>query len=345
MTENIYKNDLKGFLPSPGRNVKTIAVFVEKKPFFGAIVVHIPFLHALRGTYPGAKIVVFSPAASMELLVKAGAADEFVLYDWNFSGVRRTVRRIAPELVFVLRPASRWLDIAVASCRVPDSVSFHSWLGRLLYSRAVPEESGIYRARKYLTLIMEKEAARTIPLDGWFCAAAKRAELSTASLGRTLAVLPCGGAGEFKRWGEERYLELCGKLAARDPGLNFAWILGPQEAGLAGKISSSGIASKSRILSSADMPDLSAAAFASAGCVGNDCGPAHIFQMCGCPFTCVMSDYDGRGARRADEWIDAPNRPFTVFSRTGEQISSVKVETVLDAVLKMPAGSEKQRGM
>jgi ADP-heptose:LPS heptosyltransferase len=228
--------------------------------------------------------------------------------------------------------------MAVASCRVPESASFYSWLGRLLYSRIVPQNSGIYRARKYMTLLMEPAAARTVPLDGWFRTAAARAKLSTASWGRTLAVLPCGGAGDFKHWGEERYLELCGKLAARDPELRFAWVIGPQEAGLEKKISAFWLASKSHVLSSVDLPDLAAAAFASAGAVGNDCGPAHLFQMCGCPFTCIISDHDGRGAHCADEWIDAPNRAFAAFSGPGEHISSVKAETVLDLVLKrLPA--------
>jgi len=324
-----------GFLPPLRTDVKTIAVFLEKKPFFGAIIVHIPFLHALRRIYPGAKLVVLSPAPAMELLAKTGAADRFVLYEWNFSGIRRTLQDIAPELVFVLRPASRGLDLAVASCRVPASASYHSWLGRLLYSRIVPQNSGIYRARKYLTLLTDAAAAGTLPLDGWFREAASRAALSTAAWGRTLAVLPGGGAGGFKRWGEANYLELCARLSALDPGLEFLWILGPQEAGLEEKVLASPLAAKSRILAGAMLPDLAAAAFACAGAVGNDCGPAHVFHMCGLPYTCVMSDLDGRAARCADEWLDAPNRPFAVLSAPGRPISEVGVETVAGMVWKM----------
>ena len=143
------------------------------------------------------------------------------------------------------------------------------------------------------------------------------------------------GAGEFKRWGEDNYLELCGKLSARDPELNFLWILGPQEAGIEEKVFASPVSSKSRILAGAPLGDLAAAAFACTWAVGNDCGPAHIFQMCGVPFTCVMSDHDGRGPRRADEWLDFPNVPYAVFSTPGTPISTVKAETVLNTVRKM----------
>ncbi len=341
MTDNIPVNDLNGFLPPVRIKVKAIAVFIEKKPFFGATLVNIPFLHALRGLYPGTKIVVLSTEPAAELLAKAGVADEFILYKWDFFGIRHTLRDISPELVFVLRPASRGLDLAVASCHIPESASFYSWLGRLLYSRIVPHNNAIYRARKFMTLVMEPAAARTAPLDGWFRGAAARAGLSTSSWGRTLAVLPGGGDGAYKLWGEENYLKLCADLARRDPELSFTWILGPQEAGLGKKIAASGLASRSRILSNASLPDLAAAAFASAGAVGNDCGPAHLFQMCGCPFICVMSDDTGvmpqdigRGALCAAEWVDAPNRAFIAFSRPGEHISTVKVGTVLDLVLK-----------
>lgn len=338
MTEDISREDLDGFLTSSRLNVKTIAVFVEKKPFFGAIIVHIPFLHALRRLYPGVRIIVLSPAPSMALLAESGAADDFILYDWSFLGMVRTLRRLAPELVFVLRPASRGLDLAVAASRVPESVSFYSRLGRLLYSRVEPQNSGIYRARKYLTLIMKKGAAGAAPLDSWFRAAAQRGKRSAGAPGRALAVLPGGGGGDFKRWGEGRYFELCGKLSAQDPELRFTWVLGPQEAGLEEKITRSGLAAKSQVLMNAGLPDLAAAAFASAGAVGNDCGPGHLFQMCGCPFTCVISDHDGRGARCADEWLDAPNRGFAAFPRPGAHISSVKVETVLELVRKrLPA--------
>jgi ADP-heptose:LPS heptosyltransferase len=317
--------------------VKTIAVFLEKKPYYGATVAHIPFLHLLRRVHPGARVVVLSPANSMELLAKVGAADEFVPYEWSFNGIRRTLRAIGADLVFVLRPASRGLDLAVASSRPRASASYHSWLGRLLYSRVVPQNSGIYRARKYLTLLLAQAAARTAPLDGWFREAAKASSF-TAPAGRTLAVLPGGGSGDFKLWGIERYLELCGKLAAREPGLNFLWILGPQEAAYRELIEASGVAGRSKILLSAPLQDLAAAALACAAAVGNDCGPGHVFQMCGCPFTCVLSDLDGRGLRCADEWLDLPNRPFATLSDPGKPITDVKVETVLASVLKrLPA--------
>ncbi len=321
-----------GLLPPLASGAGTAAVFLEKKPYFGATLVHIPFLHLLRRAYPGVRLVALSPAGPMSLLRDEGAADEFVRYDWSFSGIRRTLRAIGPDLVFVLRPASRGLDLAVASCRPRASVGYESWLGRLLYSRVAPASGDIYRARKYLALLLEREAALSAPLDGWFREAAAFSAFRAPS-GRAIAVLPGGGSGDFKLWGADRYLELCGRLASLDRSLNFLWVLGPREAGLRERISASPVAGRSSVLQSAPLRDLAAAAFSCAGAVGNDCGPGHVFQMCGCPFTCVMSGLDGKGGRCADEWLDSSNRPFAVISVSGEPITSVRVEDVLASFL------------
>ncbi len=53
----------------------TIVVFVENRPFFGAILVHAPFLDELRRRHPGARLVLFSPFAAAEMLVRLGLAD------------------------------------------------------------------------------------------------------------------------------------------------------------------------------------------------------------------------------------------------------------------------------
>lgn len=324
---------LPGLLPPMGAGVRTAAVFLEKKPYFGATVVHIPFLHLLRREYPGARLVALSPAASMGLLRDEGVVDEFVRYDWSFFGIRRTLRAIGPDLVFVLRPASRGLDLAVASCRPRASAGYDSWLGGLLYSRVAPASGDVYRARKYLALLLERKAALSAPLDGWFREAADSSSFR-APPGRALAVLPGGGSGDFKLWGLDRYLGLCGRLAELDRSLRFLWVLGPREEALRDRISASPVAGRSSVLQNAPLRDLAAAAFACSGAVGNDCGPGHVFQMCGCPFTCVMSGLDGKGGRCADEWLDSSNRPFAVISATGEPITSVPVDDVLSSLLK-----------
>jgi ADP-heptose:LPS heptosyltransferase len=310
----------------------TTAIFIENRPFFGALLVHVPLLHALRRERPESRLVLHAPFPQARLLVDEGAADDLLVYSGGFAQALASLRRLRPDAALVLRPASRGLDLAVAAAHVPASAGFDSWLGRRVYTRVAPHDTRVYRPRKYLSLVTDGATARRATLDEWFRPLASRAALATQSWTRTLAVLPGGGAGEFKRWGVDRFLALCGRLAADDPALRFAWVLGPQERDAVPRIAASPVADRSEILAERPLADLAAAAFAAHAAVGNDCGPGHVFQMCGCPFACVMGDHDGHGAIRAAEWIDEPSLPFTSFPATGEPIGEVGVETVLERV-------------
>jgi len=319
--------------------MSTIAVFVENRPFFGALLVHVPLLHALRERHPGARIVVLAPFAEAKLLVEIGAADALEVYVGRFADVRARLVALAPELVVSLRPASRWLDLAIASVRPRASAGFASWLAPLAYSRTAPHDTRVYRPRKYLALAMSREAALAAPLDPAFRAlAAREPEPLRREAGtRTLAVLPGGGAGEFKRWGVANFVALAESLAAGDPALRFAWVLGPQELNALDAVLGSRVGPLSTVLGNPPLPQLAAAALAVDGAVGNDCGPGHVLQMCGAPFVCVVSDHDGEGAIRADEWLDARSRGWAVIGAPGAPIADVPVARVRERVLAMLA--------
>ncbi|HTR96477.1 MAG TPA: glycosyltransferase family 9 protein [Candidatus Acidoferrales bacterium] len=318
-----------------GRRPDRIAVFVENRPFFGALIVHLPLLHALRTRHPAARVALFSPFEEAAQLVDLGAADQLVRYTGRFADVRARLARFAPDAAIVLRPASRWLDLAVATSGTRERAGFDSWLAPLAYTRRVPHDTSIYRPRKYLTLIERREDALAAPLDPWFRLAA--AVAPDARERGELAILPGGGAGDFKRWGAGHFLELAAQLAADDASLRFAWVLGPQEAALAARIAASPVAERSRCVVARPVAELAALAFSARGAVGNDCGPGHVFQMCGCPFACVMSDHDGEAKLRVAEWIDAPWRGLASVSAPGRPIADVAPEVVAANVRRMLA--------
>ncbi len=319
--------------------MSTVAVFVENRPFFGAMLVHVPLLHVLRERRPGARIVVLAPFAEARLLVEVGVADALEVHAGRFADVRARLVALAPEQVLSLRPASRWLDLAIASVRPRASAGFASWLAPLAYTRTAPHDTRVYRPRKYLTLVMERAAALAAPLDPAFRALAASATdpLAPAPGTRTLAILPGGGAGEFKRWGVPNFVSLAESLATGDPALRFAWVLGPQELDALDAIIGSRVGPRSTLLVNPKLPQLAAAALAVDGAVGNDCGPGHVLQMCGAKFVCVVSDHDGEGAMRADEWIDARSRSWAVISAPGTTAASVPVERVRERVIAMLA--------
>jgi ADP-heptose:LPS heptosyltransferase len=324
--------------------MRTIAVFVENRPFFGALLVHLPLLHVLRVRHPGSRLVLLAPFPEARMLVGAGAADEALEYRGSFAGALAALKRVRADEALLLRPASRGLDLAIAAAGVPVRTGFASWLTRALFTHVVPHDTAIYRPRKYLTLLLPRQEALAAPLDSWFRAEAHRATLPAAAWQRTLAILPGGGAGEFKRWGIERFLALAERLAVLDPALRFAWGLGPQEAAWRERIVGSPLAARFEVLFDRPPADLAAAAYAAVAAVGNDCGPGHVFQMCGCPFACVMGDHDHEGAIRAAEWLDAANRPLASLPGAGEPIGAVTLEAVLDRVrAALAAGEARER--
>jgi ADP-heptose:LPS heptosyltransferase len=305
-----------------------IALFVENRPFFGAVLVHAPLLWELRLHHPGASITLFTPFRQAELLVRLELADEIHFYERDRWATGRRLRSGRFDAVFNLRPASRWLDLVVGASGVADRRGFRSALGRIAYTRRVPHDTSIYRPRKYLSLLDDSFARRD--LGGFFRSIAGG---SGECSGRTLLYLP-GGGDDFKRWRIERFLDLAAAVSRMRPDLEPIFILGPAEAGLREPIeawrASHGI--RVDVVLDASVATLAALALDAVAAVGNDCGPGHIVQMCGRPFVCVMSDRDGSGRGRRHEWIDAANQSLVVMSRPGEPIGSVPVEAVVPAI-------------
>jgi len=308
-----------------------IAVFIENRPFFGALLVHVPLLRELRRRHPDCRIHLLAPFAEARLLCELGAADELHIYGRGWAEVQNLLRELRPEAVYLLRPTSLRLAALVGFCRAPERVGFRSGGGRLLLSRSVAHDVSVYRPRKYLSLLPELPF-QTMPLAEHFRDFAAAVDRSALPRQPYVAVLPGGGAGGFKLWGVERFLKVCAALAGSARELRFLFVLGRAEAHLRAAIAAALPADRLGLLIDAPVATLAAAAFGARAALGNDCGPGHVFQMCGCPFVCVMSNQDGRAAGRVAEWVDAVNHPYVQTSPRGEPIAAITVEQVTAAL-------------
>jgi ADP-heptose:LPS heptosyltransferase len=310
-----------------------IVVFVENRPFFGALLVHVPLLRELRRRHPGRQVHLLAPFAEAGLLCELRAADALHRYGRGWAEVRRLLQQLRPGAVYLLRPTSLRLAALVGLCGAPERVGFRSAGGGLLLSRSVRHDVGVYRPRNYLSLLPELPA-ETMPLGGHFRELAAAADRTLLPRAPYVAVLPGGGAGDFKLWGVERFLQVCGAPAASERELRFLFVLGRAEAHLRAAIEAALPADRFSVLVDASVATLAAAAFGARAALGNDCGPGHVFQMCGCPYVCVMSNQDGQAAGRVAEWVDAANHPFVQESRRGEPITAIAVEQVTAALAR-----------
>jgi ADP-heptose:LPS heptosyltransferase len=307
-----------------------VVVFVENRPFFGALLVHVPLLRELRRRHPGRRIHLCAPFAEARLLCELGAADALHRYGRGWAEVRQLLRQLRPEAVYLLRPTSLRLAALVGCCGAPERVGFRTG-GGLLLSRSVPHDVSVYRPRKYLALLPELPA-ETMSLADHFRELAAAADRTLLPRLPYVAILPGGGAGGFKLWGVERFLQVCRSIATSGRELRFLFVLGRAEAHLRPTIEAALPADRVSVLFDASVATLSAAAFGARAALGNDCGPGHVFQMCGCPCVCVMSNHDGQAAGRIAEWVDAANHPYVQTSRRGEPITAIPVEQVTAAL-------------
>src|SRR5262245_4104143 len=94
---------------TPG--IRHIVVFLQNRNHFGALICHIPLLHALRCQNPSAQLTVVAPFREAGLLVGEGLADQMLLWPPSVRARYRLCRELDADLFVNLRPASMFIDL------------------------------------------------------------------------------------------------------------------------------------------------------------------------------------------------------------------------------------------
>lgn len=105
---------------------------------------------------------------------------------------------------------------------------------------------------------------------------------------RIITFMPGGGAGEFKKWGVLRFVQLADALAQLAP-TRFNFVLGPAE------LQEERLLRQMRrpdfnVMANASLPQLAAVVVSSDLVVANDCGPSHLAQCAGVPFVGLFDE-------------------------------------------------------
>lgn len=307
----------------------TIAVFIQKRDFLGARLMHLPLLHGLRKTFPGAVLVVYSPVTSGGFFRNTGLVDAERVYRYGPWSLLMELRRLAPELVLSLRPLSQWLTLVIGLSGAARRLGYQTRFSRLFLTHTVIRDLTKYRALAFLDLLLPLGVS-TGSADV-FHDLADRGD-SSGEMEKPYFVFIPAGADPRKQWGMERFLELSRRLRRGTPGSGEVFILGPGEKPAHAALTALPADPRRRIMMKETLPRLARVMADAEAVVAQDCAPGHIAQMLETPFVGLFRNRDGRVKERLKEWFYRRDGAEALTCDPGRGIEEITVEEVEAAV-------------
>ena len=280
-------------------------ILVSELWHIGDVVIAMPFLAALRGLFPAAKITLLSKSHARDTLANTGLVDDVVSFDfpWTFldedrrptlrellkiPGVIRRLRRARFDLAFDCSRDGRnhlLLFLSGAARRI----GFAFGGGDYLLTDAVPVGSlDRHRTEDWMRLLepFEKKVPRAEPQLVVSDPERRWAEDFLRRTGRTkgeklIAVHP-GGSSRLKKWSLEHF-EALALIAVTETGARILWLVDPAGTGSDSKLP------PGSILARPSLRELIALLAQCDMLVSNDGGPMHLAAALGVPTFAVYS--------------------------------------------------------
>lgn len=307
-------------MPTPSN----IVVLLRSRPFFGAQLVLFPALYQLKKWLPESRLRVVARDPLGAIYQSLPWVNEFChVHSW-----REEWQAIGPDcaVLAALHPSSERHGLLAWGRRPPIRLGFRNHrLTDGIWTHGIPANTTEYRGLHMLKLLA---AWRELdPLQAAhesvqsLAAACPRHERPTTG---GLLLMPGGGAGEFKKWGLDRYLALIKELDRR-----FSWqipvhiVLGPAEAAEAKALSQSR-QSRLQVWMQPSLPQLAALVTSARLIVANDCGPSHLAQ---CSATPLVSLFDSL----KPEWFWPRPHARCLIPASGSELHSLPVDLVSSA--------------
>jgi ADP-heptose:LPS heptosyltransferase len=260
----------------------------------------VPLLDALRQADPAAPLVVYSPFDRGRVYASIGLADDVVVYGAAGGKLWSDLRERRFERIVSLRPQSFGLNALISTAGAHRTLGYATALSRLVFTRTIPRDTRIYRARNYVNLL-EGE----VPVPPFADAVRRLAARSTRPSdpgGAPYVLMPCGSE-ERKLWGEANFVALAGLIVEEDPDARFVLVLGRGEARYVELFARAGLGDRTSALIDGSLPDIARTVLGARAVVANDCGPSHVAQLSGAPLVLVFGNWDGAAPVRIDEWF------------------------------------------
>lgn len=308
-------------------------VFLRNRRHFGAQILTLPVLYALKEIFPKSPLWIISRAEVKHIYGQIAWIDRLILSTSTLNDCIVMPKNAAA--VVSLRPSSLAPPFLSYIKRAECSIGYarHPWLLNKINQVGITFDGSRFRAIHYLELLKTIKPNLNIDeaLAAPFKAQAKLAPAAPADNGEhfNLVLIPGAGGGEFKKWGITNFLKLADSLASRVRGKMRAYIvLGPaeheekmvlerQQRDSLQLLTDPSLAELCTFIQRADLV------------VSNDCGPSHIAQCLGAPYVGIYDCYK-------PEWYWPRAGSISVSAdNLNNDIKQISVNSVLSACLSV----------
>lgn len=308
---------------------KTVVVLLRNRPFFGSRLTSLPALFYLRKTHPTHELLLIGRKTDSSFYSKL----EWVNQVKDSESLLNDISYIPskPEKIISFQPSSERAAIIRILKNPKISAGFyknknmlsHAWNNKIEFKKE------IYRATHYLQLLQLLEPKK---IDFNEALAAPFLSLSAINKKNThredhyfnVLLMPGGGAGDFKKWGHENFMQVAIKIREqlKEP-VAIHVILGPDET-KEKEFFSEKKEEETTIHYCPSLPELCRIVSKANIVIANDCGPSHIAQCLGKPFI-------GLYAHKNTEWFREKGDSIMMTPGAGQTIKEISVDSVLEA--------------
>lgn len=301
---------------------KENVVFIRSMRFLGGHLVTYPLLHQIKHHYPDQPLTIVGTDPVGSNYLATPWVDRFVQANTTWDKLKACTRA---QRVFVLHYSSEQYAPLSFARRVPIRVGFRNRrVSDILWTHACKKRPDEYLGLANLNLL--RCLTTFNPVDAARSAMRQLAQRSRDSIAPTDVVLmPGGGAGAYKRWRIEAYIELMEKLKTHMGNhTSFSFIMGPDEVAEEHKVRALGRLDI-QIVQGKPMSTIAALALNARLVVANDCGPSHIAQN-------AAPTYVGVFHAPNPQWFwNRPQAAAVVPDNGSTDIQTISVEQVFKA--------------
>lgn len=291
-------------------NVNCIAVFLHNRPFFGAHVVHIPFLSLLKKRHPHAMIVGISRSSGASFLMEIGFLDAVEVIEKG--GFLNLNKKYKFDMGFNLRPSSVSTALLMLGLRIPHRVGFKGKAG-IAYTRSCPLDTSLYRADLFLSLLNVSSSLEVCSYVRGYFSHGKHAHYKF--------LLAPGAGGKEKKWPLEYYIELA-KMLQEYQVQSVYFLTGPQEEEEKNILEKNGF----NVIHNPNIASLFSLIRSCEVFISNDCGPSHIAHIMGVKQLVIFKDY-------LPEWF--LERENSSYLASNDSLARIKPSRVMEEVFKV----------